>query len=300
MSRPLLAIIGLSLLASVGMPAADVRSVENGSEPRAAERLLAERRPLVIGHRGYPALAPENTLPSFQLALTAGADLVELDYHHARDGTLVVIHDHELDRTTSAVERWQAKKIRVDGRTWEELRALDAGQWFSPQFTGTRLPLLTEALDLIQQQGVTLIERKAGDAATCHRLLRERDLINRVIVQSFDWAYLKDFNRQEPRQILGALGPPGSRNGQKLTDEEKTLTPKWVDEVLKTGSRAVVWNNQTTRDAVDYAHARGLKVWVYTINEPDLANALLDQGIDGIITDNTSLIWRTLALRRRP
>src|SRR5438445_179138 len=67
-----------------------------------AEKLLNAPRPLVIGHRGYCEIAPENTLPSFKLAKTAGADLVELDYYPTKDGELIVIHDATLDRTTDA------------------------------------------------------------------------------------------------------------------------------------------------------------------------------------------------------
>lgn len=262
-----------------------------------AEQLLALDRPLVIAHRGFSAVAPENTLPAFQLAFAAGADLVELDYHHTKDGVPLVIHDAELDRTTDAVARWGGERIRLDSKTVDELRGLDAGRWFDPQFAGTRLPRLTEALDCIQAGGVTLIERKAGDAATLVQLLRERDLINQVVVQSFDWAYLREFHALEPRQVLGALGPPSARDGRRLTDAEKRLSPAWIDEALQTGARVVVWNRQVDRAAIAHAHRRGSKVWVYTINEPALAETLLDLGIDGIITDNPALLWRTLALR---
>src|SRR5712671_2335422 len=70
-----------------------------------ALKLIASARPLVIGHRGYSQFAPENTLPSFKLAMAAGADLVELDYYHSKDGQLIVIHDPDLDRTTDATNR---------------------------------------------------------------------------------------------------------------------------------------------------------------------------------------------------
>lgn len=265
--------------------------------PPAAERLLAQTRPLVIGHRGLPAAAPENTLPSFRLALLAGADLVELDYYHASDGVPVVLHDGELDRTTDSVKRWKKEKIRVTERPSAELTTLDAGAWYSPPYAGTHLPLLTEALDLIQKDGVTLIERKGGDPAMLIRLLAERNLLNQLVVQSFDWTFLQQYHQQEPRQILGALGPPGSAGGRKLTDDEKVLRPPWVDQVAKLGARIVVWNRQISAEGVDYAHQRGLKVWVYTINEPVLAISLLDQGADGLITDNVAGLWRTLALR---
>lgn len=272
-----------------------MRAVETNSP---AEKLLHATRPLVIAHRGYCQIAPENTLPAFRLAKTAGADLVELDYHHSKDGKLVVIHDATLDRTTDAGAKWGGSKIRVESKTLAELQSLDAGQWFDPQFSGTRLPTLNEALDVIQAGGVTLIERKAGDAAACVALLRERKLVNQVIVQAFDWDYLADFHQREPRQVLGALGPPSTRAGKKLTDDEKVLSENWIAEAQKTGASAIVWNKQVTREAVTQAHQKGLKVWVYTINDPGDADQLLDLGIDGLITNNTALIWRTIALRK--
>ena len=276
------------------MITSNLHGIDAGSP---AEKLLNAPRPLVIGHRGYCSIAPENTLPSFKLAKTAGADLVELDYHHTKDGELIVIHDPTLDRTTDAVAKWGRSKVCVETKTLAELKTLDAGKWFDPQFAGTRLPTLKEALDLIQDGNMTLIERKGGDAAACIKLLHERQLINQVIVHAFDWKYLADFHQQEPRQVLSALGPLSYREGKKLTEQEKFLSERWVDEALKAGVRAMGWNHQVTKEAMAYAHQQKLKVWIYTINDPAEANRLLDLGVDGIITNNTALIWRTIALR---
>jgi len=263
-----------------------------------ALKLLASKRPLVIGHRGYCQFAPENTLPSFRLAMTAGADLVELDYWHTKDNKLIVIHDGDLDRTTDATNRWGGQKIKVASKTAEEIQTLDGGSWFDKKYAGTKLPLLTEALDTIQQGSVTLIERKAGDAGACIKLLHDRDLINRVVVQAFDWEYLRAFHADEPSQILGALGPATKLpDGKKPKEMPKELSGAWLDELQKTGAKVAVWNQQVSKEAVQLAHERGLRVWVYTINDPDLANRLLDMGVDGIITNNTSLIWKSIALR---
>ena len=275
-----------------------VESAEVTRGTTVAERLIGEDRPLVIAHRGYSMVAPENTLASFELALAAGADLVELDYYHSKDGIPVVIHDATLDRTTDASDRLSASKIRVDARSAAEITSLDAGSWFSPRFSAEKPPLLTDALDFIQKKGVTLIERKAGDAATCVALLKKKNLVNQLIVQAFDWDYLADFHKLEPKQVLGALGPPSTKEGRKLTDDEKKLNPAWIDQAKATGARAVVWSRAVSKEAIDYAHGKDLKVWVYTINEPALANQLLDAGVDGIITDNPALIWKTIALRK--
>ena len=263
-----------------------------------ALKLLASKRPLVIGHRGYCQFAPENTLPSFKLAMAAGADLVELDYYPSKDGQMIVMHDPDLDRTTDASNRWHSSHIKLESRTVAEIKTLDAGSWFDSKYAGTKVPLLTEALDTIQNGSVTLIERKQGAAADCIKLLHQRDLINKVVVQAFDWSYLRDFHEKEPQQVLGALGPPKElADGSKPSGISKELGATWLDELEKAGAKIAVWSQAVSKDTVTMAHQRGIKVWVYTINDTALANRLLDMGVDGIITNNTSLIWRTLALR---
>ncbi|HNQ72454.1 MAG TPA: glycerophosphodiester phosphodiesterase family protein [Verrucomicrobiota bacterium] len=263
-----------------------------------AEDLIAQTRPLVIGHRGFPQFAPENTLPSFHLAKIAGADLIELDYHVTRDGAMIVCHDGTVDRTTDATKRWGGSNLRIADKTLAELRELDAGSWFHPPYPNTHLPTLEEALEEIQNGNVTLIERKAGSAAQCLELLRKKKLINAVVIQSFDWDYIADCHRLAPEQVLGVLGPTRLKDWNP-TEEEKVLSPRWLDEAKKRGALLAVWNQNVTRTAVAYAHQIGLKVWVYTINDSATADKLLDMGVDGIITNNTSLIWRTMALRTR-
>src|SRR3954469_5200690 len=203
--------------------------------------LISLKRPLVIGHRGYCQFAPENTLPSFKLAVAAGADLVELDYYHTRDGQLIVMHDPDLDRTTDATNRWGGRKIKVESKTADQIQTLDAGSWFDPKYAGTKVPLLSEALDTIQKASVTLIERKGGDPESCLKLLRSKGLINRVVVQSFDWEYLRGFHALEETQVLGALGPPVKLSDGKKPQVSKELSAAWLDELQKTGAGIAVW-----------------------------------------------------------
>src|SRR5512140_3219428 len=94
----------------------------------------------VTAHRGFSGENPENTLASFRAAIAAGADMVELDVHLTRDNELVVIHDDTLERTTDG-------KGNVADKTLAELKALDAGFKFNPQFAGERIPTLAEGLD---------------------------------------------------------------------------------------------------------------------------------------------------------
>ena len=94
---------------------------------------------LILGHRGARGHAPENTMASFQAALDMGADGIELDVQMTKDGKVVVCHDHSLERTSNG-SGWLVEHTR------EELRALDFGSWFSPQFAGEKIPTLREVL----------------------------------------------------------------------------------------------------------------------------------------------------------
>lgn len=259
------------------------------------DKLLERKQPLVIGHRGYCAVAPENTLPSFQLALEAGADIVELDYQHSKDGVPVVIHDRILDRTTDARKKWKRRRIKVSSRMAAEIHTLDAGAWFDAKFAGTKVPLLSEALDFIcGNGGVALSEHKSGDSGTLAKLLRERNFINRVVVISFNWKFLRELHKLEPTLVLGALGPPMRlTNGRRPTHLRRGLGVRLTD-LKKTGARLAVWNHKVSRRAVLKAHHRGLRVWVYTVNEARLARQLIGRGVSGIITNDIAVIRRAV------
>lgn len=265
------------------------------SEPPILERLRRPpgAAPLVIGHRGCSKFAPENTLPSINYALRAGADLVEVDYRQSSDGIPVVIHDPHLDRTTDATARWGRRRIEVVSRSAGEIKLLDAGSWFGPQFRGTRVPLLSEALDSIDSRSTPLIERKAGDAARCLELLREKNLVQGTVVQAFDWRFLKELHQLEPGLVLGALGPPNRlAGGRKPAGLLRGLNGLWLREAAKTGARIVVWNRRVSRPAIRRAHRLGRLVWVYTIDDPRLAGRLIAAGVDGLITNDVPLMKR--------
>ena len=261
-----------------------------------AEKLLAAARPLVIGHRGYSAVAPENTLPSFQLALDAGADLVELDYQHSKDGVPMVIHDNILDRTTNARKKWKRRRIKVSQRTAAEMQMLDAGSWFDAKFAGAKVPTLGEALGFIcGNGGVALIERKSGDAETLAKLLREHRLINKVIVIAFDWKFLREFHRLEPDQVLGALGPPA-----RLSDGRRPMHPRRrlesrLNDLAKTGARIAVWNRRVSKRDFQSAHNKGVRVWIYTVDTGKLARQLLRRGVEAIISNRIEAVQQALA-----
>lgn len=238
-----------------------------------AGKLVAMPHVLIIAHRGDSQRAPENTLPAFASAVRTGADLVELDYRHSADGVPFVIHDDTLDRTTNAVQLYRRTKIPVAGTRAREFEQLDAGSWFHPRYADVRVPTLEQALNVIQQGSVTLIEQKSGDAATCVRLLSEKRLLDRVVVQSFDWEFVADCHRLAPGIVLAALG-------------SKELTDSKLKDAERTGASIIAWNQKHIgRQDINAIHRRGLKAWVYTVNDVKRARELVDWGIDGIITD---------------
>lgn len=257
-------------------------------------QLIHATRPLVIGHRGFSKLAPENTLPSFRLALGARADLVELDYHFTRDKVMQVIHDYSVDRTTDALKLWGGTNIAMSAHTAAELATLDAGAWRDTAYAGTRLPTLAQAMDTIQAGGITLIERKAGDAPTLLAFLRERQQIDQVVVQSFDWKFIEQCREGDAQLVLGALGPPSTFHGRKLADNEKALNADFIAEIKKIGANVVVWSSAVDKASVAVAHQQGLPVWVYTIDDPAKAKELITLGVDGIITNDPETIRKAI------
>ena len=251
-----------------------------------AQSLIDSPGLLVIAHRGNSSVAPENTLPAFQSALDAKADLVELDYFHSADGVPVVIHDQILDRTTNAEEVLGQPKLLVGGLPLADLRKLDLGGWFDDKFAGTKMPTLAEALDLIQTSSVTLIERKAGDAAALVRLLEEKQRTDRVVVQAFDWKFVTECRRLSPRLALGTL------SGKPANAEQ-------IKAAAETGADVIVWDHEKIgRREIAQIHQLGKKAWAYTIDDPKRARLLIAAGIDGIIT-NKPAEMRKLGDRRQ-
>jgi dolichol-phosphate mannosyltransferase len=240
---------------------------------RPIAEFVRQPRTLVLAHRGASAAAPENTLPAFSAALALGVDFVELDYLHSADGVPVVFHDDTLDRTTDAVARWGGKDIPFATKTLEELRQLDAGGWVSPQFAGTRLATLEEALALICRDSRCMIERKSGDAKTCVDLLRRLGVVDRVVLTSFDWQFLAECHALAPELVLGALG-------------DKTLTAEMIECAKAAGASILGWDDKlVTREHVELVHRHELRAWVWTVDDAARAQELIGFGVDGLISN---------------
>ncbi|MBM3846256.1 MAG: glycerophosphodiester phosphodiesterase, partial [Verrucomicrobia bacterium] len=114
------------------------------------------------------------------------------------------------------------------------------------------------------------------------------------VVQSFDWGYLRRYRALSSEQLLGALGPPAVWRGSRLAVAQRLLNARFLDDIRDSGFQLAVWNHQVDRVSVREAHRRGLKVFVYTVNDPVEARRLLQAGVDGLISDNPCRIWRVM------
>jgi len=231
-------------------------------------------RPLLIGHRGYPAKFPENTPAAFEGAMQAGCGMIELDVTLTRDRKVVVIHDDTLDRTTTG-------KGPVKGHTLAEIKALDAGSWFDARFAAERVPELSEVMELTAGRCLLNIEIKESafeadypaDAIEHQvvKLVKTSGGLDRVILSSFDKRILQRIAAMDAPPAIAYISDHGA---------------DWRVLEMLLAMKAFSWHPRfkvLTRDQVEMMHASGLKVFPWTINTRTEAEAVLALGVDGLI-----------------
>ncbi len=244
---------------------------------------LYPRRPVLLAHRGASADAPANTLAAFRRAVETGADGVELDVHLSRDGQVIVIHDETVTSVTGMPGR-------VRDMTLAEIQALDAGSYFSPAFRGERIPTLEEVLNVLRPDMVVNVELKGTSARTegleqeVVRILRARQMLDRVIISSFNPFRLWTTRRLEPRLPRAMLHGPG--------------TPVFVRQLwfLPLVRPDALHPHFSLVDAayMDRARRWGMRVNVWTVDDATEARRLVDLGVDGIITNDPRGLRRAL------
>lgn len=155
-------------------------------------------RAAIVCHRGLSLKAPENTLASLEKAIEAGAEVVELDVRPSRDGVLYVFHDDTLDRTTNGSGRFA-------GKLSSEIDRLDAGSWFSKEFSGERVPRFEAFLKACQERIAVYAEIKEGDPADVRDMLLANGLLESAWTFSFDQAIRAEARARVPDLRLMVL-----------------------------------------------------------------------------------------------
>ena len=250
-------------------------------------------RALNIAHRGASAQVAENTVAAVRRAVDCGADLVELDVRRTRDGALVVMHDATLARTTDARLVFPRRAPwRVADFTHAELMRLDAGARRPGPEGPQRIPTLGDVIDEVGKGPAgLLLELKApelypgivSDVATALRVrkgyLASAVPAGRLVVQSFDFAAMKDLKTQLPSVPVALLGAPARAHLPVLAS--------WADQVnphhLKVDSAYV-----------DQIHEVGMACLVWTVNRTQAMKRALRMGVDGVITNRPDVVARLL------
>ncbi|THF73713.1 glycerophosphodiester phosphodiesterase [Cohnella fermenti] len=225
-----------------------------------------------FAHRGASAYCPENTMAAFVRGIELGANGIETDVQMTADGQLVLIHDELLARTTGSPKL-------VKDATLEEIKRLDAGSWFDPQFKGERVPTLAELLELVCGTGVQVnLELKNGvvlypeleEAVIAE--VRRYGLTEQVIISSFNHYSLVKCKLLAPEIRTGilygeGLYEPWDYAGRVRADALHAfyyaVIPEWVEQ----------------------AAARGIVYHPYTVNDAATMRRLVGMGVAGIITD---------------
>ena len=235
-------------------------------------------RPAIFAHRGASTRAPENTLAAFEMAVAENADGIELDVKLSADGHVVVIHDMTVDRTTGT-------HGRVKDLSLADLRALDAGSFFSEKFRSEKIPTLEEVFEALGKRTFINVEltnyNSPGDhlvESVC-MLVKKFGLQERVIFSSFFALNLSKARAYLPEVSRGLLAFSGllgvwARSFGFAFGKYQALHPNLKD---------------TTHQQVQRVHRLSRRVHVWTVNAAEDIRRLFNWGVDGIFTDDPQL-----------
>jgi len=243
--------------------------------------------PLIVAHRGSSYTAPENTGASAKLAWKQNADILEVDVHLSADKRVIVIHDATTSRTTGV-------NHKVSETSSSVLRTLDAGSWKNPRYAGEKLPFLEEILPTVPKGKKIFVELKSSKEIVPY----VRDLI--VQAGKEEEAVIIGFNIETVAEAKKAM-PNIPVYWLKSTEKDEATgkpIPHSVD-LLETVKKhnldgLDLHYEGVTKEIVDAAHAAGLGLHVWTVDDPKEALRLKELGVDSITTNRPAFIRRVL------
>jgi glycerophosphoryl diester phosphodiesterase len=240
----------------------------------------------IIAHRGASHDAPENTLAAMRLAWEQGADAIECDVHLTRDGELAVMHDDDTERTAG-------ERHVVADATLAELRQCDVGRWKDPKFSGEKIPTLDEVLALVPPGKRAFIEIKGGPAAVdplLRTFARSGLAPQQLVVISFDFETVRIAKARLPAApacwIIECDSDAGRLPAQEILARVRAARLDGLD-LESTWPIDSVFVQQTRR--------AGIKLYVWTLDDPARARDLIAVGIDGIATNRPGWLRVQLA-----
>jgi glycerophosphoryl diester phosphodiesterase len=236
---------------------------------------------MVVAHRGFSSLAPENTLAALSKAIEIGAGGSEFDVYASCDGKLVVMHDGKVDRTTDG-------KGDITKMSLAELKKLDAGSWKGSQFKGERIPTLEEMLTKLKgTQCKPVIEiKERGIAEKVVADVRNADMVDQAVVISFHADAVKQVRALEPRipcaWLCGEFPKqlPAEKHAEWLVSQAKACDTDFVDLSYK----------MLSADLVAQLQKQGLTVWAWTVDEPKDMDDVMGWGVASITTNRPDVL----------
>jgi len=256
------------------------------ARPVPEHAFFSEPAPLVVAHRGGSGLWPENTLVAFRKAKAMGADVLEMDVHSTRDDVLVVLHDDDVDRTTDGngavrdLSLAQAQALDA-GYRW----TADEGKTYPYRGQNTRIPTLEEVFQGFPETRMN-IEIKQFDPPITEplcRMIRDHGMADWALVASFDPSTMGDFRTRCPEVATSATASEirwflrmhtvRLGNLYRGATEAFEVPPRLRDFVI------------VTKDFLRQSHDHNIRVLVWTVNQEEEMQELLELGVDGILTD---------------
>ncbi|NBQ89862.1 MAG: glycerophosphodiester phosphodiesterase [Betaproteobacteria bacterium] len=245
--------------------------------------------PFWIAHRGAGRQAPENTLAALRHGHALGWRAFEVDAKISADRVPFLMHDTTLDRTTT-------EHGRAGDRPWSELQNLDAGAWHQSEHAFEPIPSLAQVLNFVfAHQAVLNIEIKptpgedhaTGEAVAALALQRWKASCERNRPLQAPLPTMPILSSFQPLCLRAAQATAPALPRALLINQ---LRAHWMDEAVELGCCAcVVQHELVDAPMIEGLKARGLKVWIYTVNEPEEARRLAAWGVDGLITDAVHL-----------
>lgn len=230
---------------------------------------------IIFAHRGACALAPENTLTSFELAVEHQADFIELDAKLSRDGHVMVIHDATLDRTTDG-------QGKVNEFSLVDLKKLDAGSKFDSRFAGEKIPTLDEVFEQVGKRLMVNVELtnysspKDDLIEKVAEVVTRQQMQDRVLFSSFLPKNLINIRRILPNAPVAILCLPGIGGIFTRSFMLQKVSPQIIHPYL----------TDVDRFFVEKEHRHHRRVHVWTVNGEENVKRMLDLKVDGIFTDD--------------
>ena len=230
----------------------------------------------IIAHRASAVNAPENTLSALDYAILSGAHMAEIDVQQTKDGELILMHDSNLKRTTGY-------NGKVSDVTFEQIKTLEAGSWFSDEFLGEPIPTLEEILQKSKGQITLMIEIKAKDhpvdvAYQVIELIQTYGMEKQCIIGAMDYRVLQAVKMINPRIQTVYITALAYGDYQDLEDVDYySIEASFISFAL-----------------IDQIHRSGKQIYAWTVNKESTMQSMIAMQVDGIVTDDPVLLQNQL------